>query len=360
MNNKFQDNLNNIKKEHLNDEFFDRVSLKLLDLRLSSTDKQDILDQISARLKDGDSLKETLRSLSDAYKSQQPKGVKTKFLRILLERFNYKPKLSYILAPFFDSMTIGVVGAIESEKDPYQVLSLCVSNLTRKNKMRGVAIAGVLGPIAAILMIIIACSGAHLWVYKSLLRGLKIQETQLLMTMANLTKFVYEFSPIFILILLLYLIWTLWSIPNQIKNRPRNLPPWNIIDSVNSAIVLQTYGELLKVGVPSSQALSNIGEYQSPYVRHWCQRIRLRMINGHTEGQALSCDFFRQEPRIEIESYAQTSEFTSKTELISEKVFKSTEKLVSKMATTLVIFGMASLIITCLFITLSIMSIKPA
>ena len=353
-----KDNIAEAKNAYLSDDFYDRFMLQLLNLRLSSELKQATLDKIATRLQDGDSLKNTLASLLEAYKNQQPKSAETKFLKILNERFTYKPKLSYILAPFFDKMTIGVVSAIEVEKGPHQILKLCVSNLERKNKMKGVAAMGVLGPAFSILLIIGSCAGAHLWVYKNLFRGLSLEKTALLMTMSNFTEKVYTYSPILIIIILFYLIWTMWSIPNQINNRPRNLPPWNIIDSVNSAVALQTYGELLKVGVSSTDALQMIGNNQPPYVKYWCQKIRLRMVNGYTEGRALSCDFFQKGPRIEIESYAQTKTFSSKIDRISAQVFKSTENLVTKMTNTVLLVSMMSFVSVILLISMSIMGLK--
>jgi hypothetical protein len=224
--------------------------------------------------------------------------------------------------------------------------------------MKGVAIVGVLGPIISGLLIIGSCAGAHLWVYNNLFRGLTLQKTPLLMTMVNFTERVYTYSPFLLVMMFFYVIWTIWSLPNQIHKRPVGLPPWNIIDSVNSATALQTYGELLKVGLASTDALEMIGKNQSPYVKYWCQKIRLRMVNGYTEGQALSCDFFKKGPRIEIESYAQTSSFSNKIDRICEEVFKSTEKLVTKMTNSILFFSMIGLISTVVLISMSLMGLK--
>ncbi|MDA0146196.1 hypothetical protein OCT63_18375 [Vibrio sp. RW] len=355
---KLHENIVDAKKIYLDDDVYERIMLKLLNLRLSSESKKNMLDKIATRLKDGDAVTKSLSSLLGAYKNQQPRSVETKFLKILNERYTYKPRLSYMLAPFFDSMTIGVVSAIEEEKSSHQILHLCVSNLERKNKMKGVAILGVLGPIFSMMLIIGACTGAHLWIYKNLFRGLSVEKTGLLMTMSSFTGNVYQYSPFLFVVLFIYMIWTIWSIPNQIRKRPTNLPPWNIIDSVNSAVALQTYGELLKVGVSSTDALEMIGRYQSPYVKFWCQKIRMRMVNGYTEGRALSCDFFKKGPRIEIESYALTSSFSTKIERISEEVFKSTEQLVTRMTNSILIFSSLGLVSTVALISMSMMSLK--
>jgi len=358
INQNIKDNIAEAKEAYLSDDFYDRVMLQFLNFRLSSEAKQSTLDKIATRLQDGDALKKALSSLLEAYKNQQPNSAETKFLKILNERFTYKPKLSYVLAPFFDKMTVGVISALEVEKGPHQILRICVSNLERKNKMKGVAAMGVLGPIFSMLLIIGSCAGAHLWVYNNLFRGLSIQKTPLLMTMVGFTESVYTYSPILLIMIFFYLIWTIWSIPNQINKRPIGLPPWNIIDSVNSAVALQTYGELLKVGLASTDALDMIGKNQPPYVKYWCQKIRLRMVNGYTEGQALSCDFFQKGPRIEIESYAQTSSFSNKIDRICEEVFKSTEKLVTKMTNSILFFSMIGLITTVLLISMSLMGLK--
>ncbi|KAB0482465.1 hypothetical protein F7Q91_03385 [Vibrio chagasii] len=355
--NNLNDNIENLKNEYLSDSALDNLKLRYINFRVGSKRKSALLEKMAARLEDGDSMSNVLSSLSAAYQAQQPNSWEAKFVQILYERFTFKPKLEYMVSPFFDEQTVGVVKAISKETAASTVLKMCVSNLRRKNEMKAAGFIGIVGPIVGILLIIAICSGAHLFVYESLFKGLKIEPTPMLTFARGFTESVYIASPFIIFGLLIYLFYIRWSLPNQIKRRPVGIPPWNVIDSINSAITLQTFGALLKVGIPATDALRMLGTNSTPFVSHWCQKMRISMIHGKSTGKALACDFFSKEPRIEVESYASTEGFTNKIDLIAEEVFKSTEKLVTRMTASIMMFCLICVLTVNGIVGLSLSSI---
>jgi type II secretory pathway component PulF len=336
-----QKNIAEFKSKYLNDSMIDSAKLKWLNFRVGTERKSKMLEKIAARLESGDAIKETLKNLISAYESQQPKSNETKFLKILAERYTFKPKISYMLAPFFDSMIIGVAHAIENDKSAADVIKLCVGQLKRKQDMKRAGFLGVVGPIVGILLVIGICTGAHLYIFEALLKGLRVEPKGAMKFGISFTRTVYELSPYIISFLAGYMFWVFWSIPNQINRRLTAIPPWSVVDAINSAITLQTITALLKVGVSTSEALKLVGKSSTPYVRYWCYQMRMSMIGGKSEGEAIACDFFAKEPRIEIESYASTENFTDKLEMITEEVFKSTESLVTKLTTMIMLFVLA-------------------
>ncbi|EPM6351785.1 hypothetical protein ACTN3U_003427 [Vibrio alginolyticus] len=357
MENDINQKLLRIKSQYLSDDFIDTLKLKYTNFRVGSKRKSQLLEKIASRLADGDSIVNVLDSLYEAYKSQQPKSQETKFVKYLADRYRYRPVISYMLAPFFDKTTIGVAYAIEKKTAAYKVIRICVSQLQRKQQMRGAGFLGIVGPIIGVGLIMLICSLAHLYIYAVLFKGLNIKPTPIMTFAREFTKTVYELSPFITGTLVIYGTWVVWSLPNQINRRLTKLPPWNVVDAINSAITLQTFNALLKVGMPSSEALKLVGSHSTPYVKHWCQKMRLNMIGGKSEGQALACDFFSKEPRIEIESYATTSDFTNKLDDITEEVFANTEMLVKKLTTGIMLGCMMAVLTVNAIVGLSISSI---
>ncbi|MGF1826849.1 hypothetical protein [Vibrio splendidus] len=355
--NNLNENIDNLKSEYLSDSAIDNFKLKYINFRVGAKRKSSLLEKMAARLEDGDSTSNVLYSLSSAYQSQQANSWEAKFVQILYERFTFKPKLEYMISPFFDEQTVGVVKAISAQTSASDVLKMCVSNLRRKNEMKAAGLLGIVGPIVGILLVILICSGAHLYVYESLFKGLKIEPTPMLTFARGFTEGVYIASPFIVAALVAYLFYVRWSLPNQISNRPVGIPPWNVIDSINSAITLQTFGALLKVGIPATEALKMLGNNSTPFVAYWCQNMRISMIHGKNTGKALACDFFSKEPRIEVESYAATEGFTDKIDMISEEVFQSTERLVTKMTASIMMFCLICVLTVNGIVGLSLSSI---
>lgn len=319
-------------KDFLNDDWQEKVSLWWLKFRLSYKVKRHIVEKISNRIDNGGTLFSELASLTKIYEKQRPKAMETKFLRCIYERYLEKPSLSYALKPFYNNKILTILAAGDESGKLAEALRLSSDIMEKEVRMKAAAKIGYVAPIVAYALIVGAAAFAHFKLFKIITHSLpKSQLSPQFLATADTVALIVNTSWLTGLVVLAYLVYSIWSVPNQINNRPSRLPPWSTSDSANSAIVLKIFATLLRAGMPASHALNTIAMHSDPYVSHWCKQIVNRMVTGMKMGPSFACDFFQKEPRIEVEAYAESEDFDKKLDIIADDVFLTTELMIAKM-----------------------------
>lgn len=108
----------------------------------------------------------------------------------------------------------------------------------------------------------------------------------------------------------------------------RWIPPWTIYRKVQSAMIISALAMLMKAGVPTSNAVSQLGAIGSPWQRMHMDRIQARMRRGKSDAEAIGGEsgegMFDPMTSWEIKMYGARSNFA---EALKDLSARSTERV---------------------------------
>lgn len=130
------------------------------------------------------------------------------------------------------------------------------------------------------------------------------------------------------------------------------VPPWSTYRSVQSSMMLISVASMMQSGIPFTQALQNLRELSSPYVRRHIQRIEERSKGGESAGRAMDTEFFTREVRTDLAVYSSIAAIDSQLNRLGESAIKDSLAKISggaKALNTLVLIGIAGYLIWVLY-----------
>lgn len=214
--------------------------------------------------------------------------------------------------------------------------------------IRSAVMSALAGPILSVIVMVIIIFIFSVKVFPALASAMSGSGdmSPALARMVAFSDFVVN-DGIFILVSVAALVvYAMWSLPNQLRWRDTldRFPPWSIYRSAQSASFLVTLASLLQAKMTTKQALDIVGANSSVYVASWVRKISKSLVMGHTEGAALSTDFFVREARVELRSYVDSPDFIEKLPSIADDVRAASLKSVvsaSKVITMLIMLMIA-------------------
>ena len=308
------------------DTISDRVLLFRIRYLLSLKRKTSIFEKICSLLNDGISLGGSLSMMQKIYNKRNSGSLEYKMVQYLFEKYTNTPRASYIFQPFFDPISMSIITAMEEANSTHKGLLLAKKQLELRNKMGKQAVNAMTLIFGALLTILGICVAMKLFVFDKLTKTMPmVANSSSVKSVHAFLDTVVSYSPFIFLLILAFAGFSIWSIPNQINKRPKFMPPWNVMDRLNSALFLFTLARLTDAQMPIFRSLGLLKKHSTRYMSSWAAHIQQRQLQNMSMGASLACDLFDKQVRIEIEAYSSVKDVAKNFEVIANMVVGITE-----------------------------------
>ncbi|MDU8351243.1 type II secretion system F family protein [Pseudomonas syringae pv. actinidiae] len=110
---------------------------------------------------------------------------------------------------------------------------------------------------------------------------------------------------------------------NKFRSKVEFLPPYSIYKSYQGSIFLVSLSAMMQTGIAVWDALDELKELSSDYMKHHINLMQERLLNGVNVGQALETGLLDQDIAIDLRVYASTANIEEKMGKIGESAIKS-------------------------------------
>lgn len=327
-------------------------SLKLFFICLIVTQKtmRKVVYKLSLQIENGLSVGAGINNLRKAYVhhlgSKHPISL---MLSVLEMRYAQKSTITYAMSPFLDTKLMAIIQSGEGENGNLpKSMRLALETYRLKNELNLMIKKGLISPFFALISGVVTIGYCHYEVFPDFASSLTPEKLAASVgPLMDFTSLLVTLSPIIMIIGIACVVFIRWSLANQIIKRPSRIPPWSVVNAADSAINLLILSSLLSSGQKLIAALKIMEKNSNRYNAYWIKRIRLSASTGTSIGRALACDYFSKDARIDIESYADTNEFSELLSDVAMEVFETTRALVNNIV---IIIGVLGFLVVMLYV----------
>ena len=126
-------------------------------------------------------------------------------------------------------------------------------------------------------------------------------------------------------------IWSLprWSGPARDRYM-KNIPPYNLYRQFAGSGLLLSLASMMSAGIGLQEALLELKRSAGPFMKRHLEGMSLRVRQGRQEGEAISCELFSHETRINLTIFGKNSSFDQAMKQIGRRSVEETVVAVNK------------------------------
>lgn len=298
-----------------------------------------IYQKLSAFLSNGVDIDNAMKQMSDGYRHYNKKDFRSVIIDEWRESMAVGTSFSNALAMWAPAGEVMLIKSGERSGDlPGAMVNACVAT-DAGNRMKSTIIAstsypGVLLALLFVMLYMFAVSAIPPLVeskdpatWPTVSKGLYY--------MSYFVQHYWMVSIAFVGIAAMIVGSTLSRWVGKARDFIEILPPYSIYKSYQGSVFLVSLAAMMKTGVPVWNALDELKELSSPYMKRHIEMMQNRLLNGVAIGAALETGLLDRDIAIDLRVYSSTSNIEEKMGVIGASAIEAGVRRISLIGTIL-------------------------
>lgn len=290
-------------------------------MRFNIKTRLSLYRKITSFLRNGVPVHDLLKKLESQYARHSKKDIRVLVLNDIAQSISAGAKLSTALSRWAPANEVMIIKAGE-QSDLASAFENAAITTEKTKAMKSTVIKSSAYPVALIAMLF---GLMYLFSTQAVPKLTEVKDpatwegaSAMLYT---ISKFVENYWPLVlgsIFGVVTAFFYMLPRLTGQVRVYLDRVPPFSVYRTMQSSSFLISMSSLMKTGVPIVDAVKQLHELSSPYMRYHLNEILRKMNAGVSHGNALNSDFLDKETGISIEIYSELSDLQGSMEEIGK------------------------------------------
>jgi type II secretory pathway component PulF len=314
-------------------------SYRLAKFTFGAKDRLSIYQKLASFLTNGVDIDSSMEQMIAGYRHFNKNDVRAKIINEWRESIATGMTFSNALSMWAPPGEVMLIKAGEKSGDLAEAMNNACLATDAGKKMKSAIVSKMSYP--AVLMVIL-CVMLYVFAVQAIPQ---LAETKNPDTWPSISKGLYNVSYVinnfwaYIIIFLvsstLLVSTTMSKWTSKFRSRIEFLPPYSIYKSYQGSIFLVSLSAMMKTGTPIWDALDELKDLSSPYMRKHIGVMQGRLLNGVSVGSALETGLLDQDIAIDLRVYASTSNIEGKMGVIGQSAIEAGVKRISTIGSAL-------------------------